>query len=133
MTAIGYTCVVIIIKYIFSFKFWDKYGIFEATQSEKDRPFWTPQIVGLKNRSGVRYLDIAQLLVLFFQRGLLKVHGLWENYDERDQYDADQDIRPLETLGHTTREMISSVFQKLTTLIISVNLFTELKRYDKMR
>ena len=26
---------------------------------------------------------------MFFQRGLLKVHGLWENYDERDLDDED--------------------------------------------
>jgi hypothetical protein len=63
-------------------------------------------IIGVKNRSGVRYLDIAQLLVLFFQRGLLKVHGLWENYDERE-FDADQDVRPLEKFGNNAHKMIN--------------------------
>ena len=54
-----------------------------------EEPFGYAKIFGVENRDGVKYLDIAQLLVLFFQRGLLKVHGLWENYDERDLDDED--------------------------------------------
>lgn len=85
VTVIGYTCIVITIKYIFAFKVWGFNKPYIATEE----PFAPEKIFGVENRDGVKYLDIAQLLVLFFQRGLLKVHGLWENYDERDLDDDD--------------------------------------------
>lgn len=107
VTAIGYTCVVIIIKYIFAFQFWTQF--LNKGQGDSEHPFYMPRIVGLINRSGVRYLDIAQLLVLFFQRGLLKVHGLWENYDERE-FDSDQDVRPIQKFGNNAREIINIRF-----------------------
>ena len=85
VTVIGYTCIVITIKYIFAFKVWG----FNKQVIASEEPFAPEKIFGVENRDGVKYLDIAQLLVLFFQRGLLKVHGLWENYDERDLDDED--------------------------------------------
>jgi len=85
VTVIGYTCIVITIKYIFAFKVW----AFNQEVFVTEEPFAIQKIFGVENRDGVKYLDIAQLLVLFFQRGLLKVHGLWENYDERDLDDED--------------------------------------------
>ena len=36
-------------------------------------PFWGPRIFGVERKEHLKYLDIGQLLVLFFQRGLLKV------------------------------------------------------------
>ena len=65
-------------------------------------PFWGPRIFGVERKEHLKYLDIGQLLVLFFQRGLLKVrsfisinsnnfqvHGLWENYDEQFENEED--------------------------------------------
>ena len=109
--AVGYTCFVIIVKYVFAFRFWS--DVFEdqfGTQIGDTDPFSIPRIVGLENRSGVRYLDIAQLLVLFFQRGLLKVHGLWENYDEFEDLD-EGDPGPIQRIGEHTMEMISGRFR----------------------
>ena len=117
VTAIGYTCIVIIVKYIFAFQFWKRYM---ENESDPDHPFFIPRIVGLETRKGVRYLDIAQLLVLFFQRGLLKVHGLWENYDERE-LDADQDVRPIERIANNASEMTSRVFLRPRNELESYN------------
>ena len=107
MTAIGYTCLVIIVKYVFAFQFWTANSWIR--QSDPDHPFNPTKIVGLTSRPSVKYIDIAQLLVLFFQRGLLKVHGLWENYDEFE-FNSDNDIRPIENQVNNTINYISGRF-----------------------
>ena len=70
VTAICYTCFVIFIKYIFSFSSWP--WIRQEDQNI-GQPFWLPRITGIERKAHLKYLDIGQLLVLFFQRGLLKV------------------------------------------------------------
>ena len=74
VTAICYTCFVIFLKYVFSFNFypWTADGR-PAGRSADNVPFYLPRIIGIEKKPHLKYLDIGQLLVLFFQRGLLKV------------------------------------------------------------
>ena len=74
VTAICYTILVILIKYLCSF-FPSIQKPDQDLTSAKITPFFAPRIIGVEQREGskLKYLDIGQLLVLFFQRGLLKV------------------------------------------------------------
>lgn len=79
VTAICYTILVILIKYLFSF-----FPTINQSENEaavtNTSPFWAPRIVGVEIKSHLKYLDIGQLLVLFFQRGLLKVYLIPLNF-----------------------------------------------------
>ena len=100
VTAICYTCFVIFVKYVFSFNF---YPWTDGSQgaAKENSPFFVPRIIGIEIKPHLKYLDIGQLLVLFFQRGLLKVHGLWENYDEHFDDEIDLTAPMTEFMGKT--------------------------------
>ncbi|CAL8369473.1 unnamed protein product [Lota lota] len=78
MTAIVYTELTVVVKYFFQF------GFFPWTTSayrgiNADRPFATPNIIGVEKKDGYVLFDLIQLLALFFHRSILKCHGLWDN------------------------------------------------------
>uniref|UniRef100_A0A665TYV2 Uncharacterized protein n=1 Tax=Echeneis naucrates TaxID=173247 RepID=A0A665TYV2_ECHNA len=73
MTAIVYTEVMVVMKYLFQFGFFPWNSSYEMTLNE-DKPFFPPRILGLeKTDSYIRY-DLLQLLALFFHRSLLMVN-----------------------------------------------------------
>ncbi|XP_069071947.1 piezo-type mechanosensitive ion channel component 1 isoform X2 [Pleurodeles waltl] len=78
MTAIVYTEVMVVIKYLFQFGFfpWNSYTILVRNEG---KPFFPPRILGLeKTESYIKY-DLIQLLALFFHRSLLMSYGLWDH------------------------------------------------------
>uniref|UniRef100_A0A8D3CXL4 Piezo type mechanosensitive ion channel component 1 (Er blood group) n=1 Tax=Scophthalmus maximus TaxID=52904 RepID=A0A8D3CXL4_SCOMX len=72
MTAIVYTEVMVLVKYLFQFGFFPWNSVYEMTLNE-DKPFFPPRILGLEKTDNYIKYDLLQLLVLFFHRSLLMV------------------------------------------------------------
>ncbi|XP_074531707.1 piezo-type mechanosensitive ion channel component 1 [Halichoeres trimaculatus] len=78
MTAIVYTEVMVVVKYLFQFGFFPWNSTYEMTLNE-DKPFFPPRILGLEKTENYIKYDLLQLLVLFFHRSLLMRYGLWDH------------------------------------------------------
>ncbi|KAM7384994.1 hypothetical protein PAMP_001097 [Pampus punctatissimus] len=78
MTAIVYTEVMVVVKYLFQFGFFPWNSVYEMTLNE-DKPFFPPRILGLEKTDNYIRYDLLQLLALFFHRSLLKRYGLWDH------------------------------------------------------
>uniref|UniRef100_A0A8C6L0N2 Piezo type mechanosensitive ion channel component 1 (Er blood group) n=1 Tax=Nothobranchius furzeri TaxID=105023 RepID=A0A8C6L0N2_NOTFU len=72
MTAIVYTEVMVVLKYIFQFGFFPWNSVYETTLN-KEKPFFPPRIFGLEKADNYLKYDLLQLLALFFHRSLLMV------------------------------------------------------------
>uniref|UniRef100_A0A6Q2XFF6 Piezo-type mechanosensitive ion channel component n=1 Tax=Esox lucius TaxID=8010 RepID=A0A6Q2XFF6_ESOLU len=70
MTAIIYTEVMVLVKYLFQFGFFPWNSGIELTLNE-DKPFFPPRILGLEKTDNYIRYDLLQLLALFFHRSLL--------------------------------------------------------------
>eukprot|EP00079_Xenopus_tropicalis_P024757 XP_012817734.1 PREDICTED: piezo-type mechanosensitive ion channel component 1 isoform X2 [Xenopus tropicalis] len=106
MTAIIFTEVMVVIKYLFQFGFfpWNNYTILVRNEG---KPFFPPRVLGLeKSDSYIKY-DLIQLLMLFFHRSLLMSYGLWDRKDldleertpgkdkgSKTEIQASQDLEP---------------------------------------
>ncbi|KAM3917927.1 piezo-type mechanosensitive ion channel component 1 [Leptodactylus fuscus] len=80
MTAIIYTEIMVVIKYLCQFGFfpWNSDTVLVRYDG---KPFFPPRILGLeKSDSYIKY-DLIQLLTLFFHRSLLMSYGLWDRKD----------------------------------------------------
>ncbi|XP_067308143.1 LOW QUALITY PROTEIN: piezo-type mechanosensitive ion channel component 1 [Pseudorasbora parva] len=77
MTAIIYTEVMVVVKYLFQFGFFPWNSEYELTLNE-DKPFFPPRILGLEKTDNYIRYDLLQLLALFFHRSLLQRYGLWD-------------------------------------------------------
>ncbi|KAK1905133.1 Piezo-type mechanosensitive ion channel component 1, partial [Dissostichus eleginoides] len=75
MTAIVYTEVMVVVKYLFQFGFFPWNSVYEMTLNE-DKPFFPPCILGLEKTDNYIKYDLLQLLALFFHRSLLMRYGL---------------------------------------------------------
>lgn len=78
MTAIIYTEVMVVVKYLFQFGFFPWNTEYELKLNE-DKPFFPPRILGLEKTDNYIRYDLLQLLVLFFHRSLLQRYGLWDH------------------------------------------------------
>ncbi|KAK2848626.1 hypothetical protein Q5P01_008460 [Channa striata] len=78
MTAIVYTEVMVVVKYLFQFGFFPWNSVYEMTLNE-DKPFFLPRILGVEKTDNYIRYDLLQLLALFFHRSLLMRYGLWDN------------------------------------------------------
>uniref|UniRef100_A0A7N8YMD6 Piezo type mechanosensitive ion channel component 1 (Er blood group) n=1 Tax=Mastacembelus armatus TaxID=205130 RepID=A0A7N8YMD6_9TELE len=78
MTAIVYTEVMVVVKYLFQFGFFPWNSAYEMTLNE-DKPFFPPRILGLEKADNYIRYDLLQLLALFFHRSLLMRYGLWDH------------------------------------------------------
>uniref|UniRef100_A0A670YYB1 Piezo type mechanosensitive ion channel component 1 (Er blood group) n=1 Tax=Pseudonaja textilis TaxID=8673 RepID=A0A670YYB1_PSETE len=72
MTAIVYTEVMVVLKYLFQFGFfpWNSYTTMVRYEG---KPFFAPRILGIEKTDNYIKYDLIQLLVLFFHRSLLLV------------------------------------------------------------
>ncbi|KAG7252231.1 hypothetical protein CRUP_012452, partial [Coryphaenoides rupestris] len=70
MTAIIYTEVMVVVKYLFQFGFFPWNSVYEMMLNE-DKPFFTPRILGLEKTDNYIRYDLLQLLALFFHKSLL--------------------------------------------------------------
>uniref|UniRef100_A0A671QYV1 Piezo-type mechanosensitive ion channel component 1-like n=1 Tax=Sinocyclocheilus anshuiensis TaxID=1608454 RepID=A0A671QYV1_9TELE len=92
MTAIIYTEVMVVVKYLFQFGFFPWNTEYELKLNE-DKPFFPPRILGLeKTNNFIRY-DLLQLLALFFHRSLLQVFSLNERDENVFQLSDEEDSR----------------------------------------
>ncbi|XP_051936934.1 piezo-type mechanosensitive ion channel component 1 isoform X2 [Hippocampus zosterae] len=80
MTAIIYTEVMVVVKYLFQFGFFPWNSVYEITLNE-DKPFFPPRILGVETTDTYIRYDLLQLLALFFHRSLLMRYGLWDQKD----------------------------------------------------
>ncbi|KAM8946470.1 piezo-type mechanosensitive ion channel component 1 [Pelodytes ibericus] len=80
MTAIIYTEIMVVIKYLFQFGFfpWNSYTVLVRNEA---KPFFPPRILGLEKSDYYVKYDLIQLLTLFFHRSLLMSYGLWDRKD----------------------------------------------------
>ncbi|XP_029926105.1 piezo-type mechanosensitive ion channel component 1 isoform X2 [Myripristis murdjan] len=78
MTAIVYTEVMVVVKYLFQFGFIPWNSVYETTLNE-EKPFFPPRILGLEKTDNYIRYDLLQLLALFFHRSLLMRYGLWDH------------------------------------------------------
>ncbi|KAM8985686.1 piezo-type mechanosensitive ion channel component 1 isoform 2-T2 [Ara ararauna] len=81
ITAIIFTEVMVVVKYLFQFGFfpWNCYAIMLRNEG---KPFFPPRIMGLEKSDRYIKYDLMQLLALFFHRSLLLSYGLWD-HEER--------------------------------------------------
>ncbi|XP_015331270.2 piezo-type mechanosensitive ion channel component 1 isoform X1 [Bos taurus] len=80
MTAIIFTEVTVVAKYLFQFGFfpWNSHAVLRRYEN---KPYFPPRILGLeKSDSYVKY-DLLQLMALFFHRAQLLCYGLWDHED----------------------------------------------------
>ncbi|ROJ36099.1 Piezo-type mechanosensitive ion channel component 1 [Anabarilius grahami] len=77
MTAIVYTEIMVVVKYLFQFGFFPWNSEYELKLNE-DKPFFPPRILGLEKTDNYIRYDLLQLLALFFHRSLLQRYGLWD-------------------------------------------------------
>ncbi|XP_071423247.1 piezo-type mechanosensitive ion channel component 1 isoform X3 [Pithys albifrons albifrons] len=81
MTAIIFTEVMVVVKYLFQFGFfpWNSYATLVRNEG---KPFFPPRILGLEKTTSYLKYDLLQLLVLFFHRAHLRTYGLWDQEEE---------------------------------------------------
>ncbi|XP_006888832.1 PREDICTED: piezo-type mechanosensitive ion channel component 1 [Elephantulus edwardii] len=82
MTAIVFTEVTVVTKYLFQFGFfpWNSYAVLRRREN---KPYFPPRILGLEKTDGYLKYDLVQLMVLFFHRSQLLCYGLWDHDDDR--------------------------------------------------
>ncbi|XP_040034623.2 piezo-type mechanosensitive ion channel component 1 [Gasterosteus aculeatus] len=121
MTAIVYTEVMVVVKYLFQFGFFPWNSVYEMTLNE-DKPFFPPRILGLEKTDNYIRYDLLQLLALFFHRSLLMRYGLWDHEgplkeqspspesckDEETKREADEEGRKKEGRGQEGEGRVSS-------------------------
>ncbi|XP_046696500.1 piezo-type mechanosensitive ion channel component 1 isoform X2 [Silurus meridionalis] len=78
MTAIVYTEVMVVLKYLFQFGFFPWNSEYEMRLNE-NKPYFPPRILGLEKTDNYIRYDLLQLLALFFHRSLLQRYGLWDH------------------------------------------------------
>ncbi|XP_067158465.1 piezo-type mechanosensitive ion channel component 1 [Apteryx mantelli] len=81
MTAIIFTEVMVVVKYLFQFGFfpWNSYAMLVRNEG---KPFFPPRILGLEKTDRYIKYDLIQLLALFFHRSLLLCYGLWDHEED---------------------------------------------------
>ncbi|NWR56171.1 PIEZ1 protein, partial [Bucorvus abyssinicus] len=81
MTAIIFTEVMVVVKYLFQFGFFPWNGYATLVRNE-GKPFFPPRILGLEKTDHYIKYDLIQLLALFFHRSLLLAYGLWDHEED---------------------------------------------------
>uniref|UniRef100_A0A8C1UZP7 Piezo-type mechanosensitive ion channel component 1-like n=1 Tax=Cyprinus carpio TaxID=7962 RepID=A0A8C1UZP7_CYPCA len=104
MTAIIYTEVMVVVKYLFQFGFFPWNTEYKLKLNE-DKPFFPPRILGLEKTDNYIRYDLLQLLVLFFHRSLLQRYGLW------DQVGPLEEKSNLSSMEKNKNERDEKVFQ----------------------
>lgn len=105
ITVMTYTQVVIVVKYLFKFQFIDINDCNRAEGLDKNSPLCPPRLIGIERDGHTSAYDLLLLLVLFFHRYSLKVHGLWRDKANKDDGDDTDEpptspFSPHGQLGH---------------------------------
>ncbi|TSK20074.1 Piezo-type mechanosensitive ion channel component 1 [Bagarius yarrelli] len=97
MTAIVYTEVMVVVKYLFQFGFFPWNSIDEMILNE-NKPYFPPRILGLEKTDNYIRYDLLQLLALFFHRSLLQRYGLWDHEGPVEKKSTEKKKKAKETL-----------------------------------
>ncbi|KAM8775190.1 piezo-type mechanosensitive ion channel component 1 [Rhynchonycteris naso] len=81
MTAIIFTEVMVVTKYLFQFGFfpWNSHTVLRRYEN---KPYFPPRILGLEKTDSYIKYDLVQLLALFFHRSQLLCYGLWDHEED---------------------------------------------------
>ncbi|XP_065754492.1 piezo-type mechanosensitive ion channel component 1 [Phocoena phocoena] len=81
MTAIIFTEVTVVTKYLFQFGFfpWNSHAVLRRYEN---KPYFPPRILGLEKSDSYINCDLPQLIVLFFHRAQLLCYGLWDHDED---------------------------------------------------
>nr|KAF6318818.1 piezo type mechanosensitive ion channel component 1 [Pipistrellus kuhlii] len=81
MTAIVFTEVMVVTKYLFQFGFfpWNSHTVLRRYEN---KPYFPPRILGLEKKDSYIKYDLVQLLALFFHRSQLLCYGLWDHDED---------------------------------------------------
>ncbi|KAL1007143.1 hypothetical protein UPYG_G00082630 [Umbra pygmaea] len=103
MTAIVYTEVMVLVKYLFQFGFFPWNSEIELTLNE-GKPFFPPRILGLEKTDNYIRYDLLQLLALFFHRSLLQRYGLWDQEGALEEKPSRPSKKPKKVVGAEVEE-----------------------------
>ncbi|XP_064242471.1 piezo-type mechanosensitive ion channel component 1 [Passer domesticus] len=84
VTAIVFTEMMVVVKYLFQFGFFPWNGYITLLRNE-GKPFFPPRILGFEKSIHYIKYDLLQLLALFFHRSLLLSYGLWDREKTMDE------------------------------------------------
>ncbi|XP_032012098.1 piezo-type mechanosensitive ion channel component 1 isoform X1 [Hylobates moloch] len=89
MTAIVFTEVTVVVKYLFQFGFfpWNSHVVLRRYEN---KPYFPPRILGLEKTDGYIKYDLVQLMALFFHRSQLLCYGLWDHEDDSPSKEHDK-------------------------------------------
>ncbi|XP_041256394.1 piezo-type mechanosensitive ion channel component 1 isoform X6 [Onychostruthus taczanowskii] len=90
VTAIIFTEMMVVVKYLFQFGFFPWNGYITLLRNE-GKPFFPPRILGLEKSIHYIKYDLLQLLALFFHRSLLLSYGLWDQEKTTDKKDESKE------------------------------------------
>ncbi|XP_056356457.1 piezo-type mechanosensitive ion channel component 1 isoform X1 [Oenanthe melanoleuca] len=99
MTAIIFTEMMVVVKYLFQFGFFP-WNAYITLLRHEGKPFFPPRILGLEKSTHYIKYDLVQLLALFFHRSLLLSFGLWdqEKTAEEKQESKEEEKKPEEAV-----------------------------------
>ncbi|XP_053843044.1 piezo-type mechanosensitive ion channel component 1 isoform X1 [Vidua macroura] len=98
MTAIIFTEMTVVVKYLFQFGFFPWNGYITLLRHE-GKPFFPPRILGLEKSVHYIKYDLLQLLALFFHRSLLLSYGLWEKTTDEKRESKEGEEKPDEAVS----------------------------------
>uniref|UniRef100_A0A2I3SJ23 Piezo type mechanosensitive ion channel component 1 n=1 Tax=Pan troglodytes TaxID=9598 RepID=A0A2I3SJ23_PANTR len=89
MTAIVFTEIAVVVKYLFQFGFfpWNSHVVLRRYEN---KPYFPPRILGLEKTDGYIKYDLVQLMALFFHRSQLLCYGLWDHEEESPSKEHDK-------------------------------------------
>ncbi|XP_011751602.2 piezo-type mechanosensitive ion channel component 1 isoform X2 [Macaca nemestrina] len=92
MTAIVFTEVSVVVKYLFQFGFfpWNSHAVLRRYEN---KPYFPPRILGLEKTDGYIKYDLVQLMALFFHRSQLLCYGLWDHEEDAPSKEHDKSGR----------------------------------------
>ncbi|XP_053522537.1 piezo-type mechanosensitive ion channel component 1 isoform X1 [Artibeus jamaicensis] len=98
MTAIVFTEVMVVTKYLFQFGFfpWNSHSVLRRNEN---KPYFPPRILGLEKTDGYIKYDLVQLMALFFHRSQLLCYGLWDHEEDPASKEPDGGHRKEEEPG----------------------------------
>ncbi|GMS96403.1 hypothetical protein PENTCL1PPCAC_18578 [Pristionchus entomophagus] len=83
-----YTELIIVLKFIFQFSFFDWNSAAETSKGSTHE-YWWPYVLGLQKKEFYPAYEVALLMALFFHRYMLRKLGLWKDANVSETFDGD--------------------------------------------
>ncbi|CAF2902955.1 unnamed protein product, partial [Rotaria sp. Silwood2] len=119
ITIITYTEAMIVVKYIFQFRFYP----WNASEIIENNPLSPVNIIGINRReNAASAADLFLLLSLFFHRSILKQLGLWKAETVSKELNSRENNESIDATQHENQSGIkSSLFRPLRKLYIHLS------------